>query len=108
MAGGVHRGAAGAREIFEDRGPLADRGGPAERGLPYLGLFQPQRAGRGTRELTEGSGVAGVPWQGSRVSRGDALDHHAAGVSLALAIRLAGRFSASAVRGSCASPNVPM
>ena len=34
----VHRGAAGAREIFQDRRPLADRSRSAERGLPHLGL----------------------------------------------------------------------
>ena len=46
VARGVHRRAAGAREIFEDRRPLADRGGSAQRGLPHLGLSRSERARR--------------------------------------------------------------
>ena len=54
-------GAAGAREIFQDRRALADRGGPAQRSLPHLGLSQPERARRSARQRHEGSGLAGIP-----------------------------------------------
>ena len=59
-----HRRAAGAGKIFQDRRALADRGEPAQRSLPHLGLSESQRAGRGARRRDEGSGVAGVSRQG--------------------------------------------
>ena len=34
----VRQRAAGAREVFQDRRPVDHRGGPAQRGLPHLGL----------------------------------------------------------------------
>ena len=46
----VHRGAAGAREIFQDRRALADRSRPAQRSLPHLGLSRSERPRRSPRQ----------------------------------------------------------
>ena len=64
MARCIHRGAAGAREIFQDRRPLADRGGTAQRSLSHLGLSRPECPRRGARQRDEGSGLAGLPQSG--------------------------------------------
>ena len=60
----LHRGAAGAREIFENRRPLADRGRPAQRGLPHLGLSRPERP-----RCARGNAMKDPAWQ-AFLSRG--------------------------------------
>ena len=82
----VHRGAAGARKIFQNRRALADRGRSAQRGLPHLGLSRPERARRSAWQRDEGSGMAGIPRQGPGIPGRDALHHHAACAAFAVAV----------------------
>ena len=49
---------------------------------------EPERACRSTCECDEGPGLAGIPRQGQRAARGDALDHHAACAALAAEVSL--------------------
>ena len=67
-------------------GALADRSRPAQRGLPHLGLSEPERPRRSPRRLAERSGLEGISGQGPGVPRRDALDRHAAGAALAVEV----------------------
>jgi hypothetical protein len=56
--------------------------------MPHLGVSQPKRARRGSRQCPQRPGLARLPRKGWSASRRDALDHHVACSALAPEVRL--------------------
>src|SRR6266540_1907180 len=83
VAGPLQGHHAGPREVLEERGPLADGDGSAQRGGAPLGLPRSQRPCRRPRQGDAGPGVAGLPGQGDADPLRDEVHHPQPVASLA-------------------------